>query len=323
MNATLTPTRSTATRKRASSLDHQCSGDGLTDYLNQMGQTPLLTAAQERELGYAKAAWVAHRAALAAGKKPPAVPAAELDRSRAAFEHMCRANLRLVVNVARRYRGLGLSFEDLIQEGAFGLHRAVELYDPARGFRFSTYAMNWLRQAIGRAVSDQGRTVRLPARYHSVLARQRREQAEFLAEHGREPSVAELAAALDLDEEEIAEARAAEVQVSSLNARVGRDPDGSELGELLAGDDDDIADGAVDNDYASTVRRAVGEVLPAEEAKVVSVRWGLGGDGPRPLAAAAEVLGLDWERVRELESSALARLADDPRMRLLHADLAA
>lgn len=324
MTATLAD-RSVSSARPARPVRRRASGaDGLAGFLDQLGSMPLLTPGQERSLGAAKAAWVAHRAALAAGEDPPAVDPGELARSRAAFDHMVRANLRLVVSVARRYQGYGVALDDLIQEGTLGLHRAVELFDPARGYRFSTYASHWLRQAISQAVAVQCRTVRLPQRHHALLGRLRRVRSTLAVELGREPTRDELLKALDVTGEELDEALVAEVHVTSLNASASRQcDDGDELGALVPAAGMGLADEVVDDSYAADVRRTVAAVLPKDEAEVVWLRFGLDGGGRRPLRDAADALGTTWQRVRELESAAGQRLAADPRIYRLLADLAA
>ena len=255
--------------------------DTLTQYLGRIRGGKLLDAAEERDLS---------RRAHAGDKK--------------ARRRLIEANLRLVISIAKKYRGRGVMFEDLIQEGNAGLIRAVEKFDPTMGNRFSTYATWWIRQAVTRAIADQGRTVRLPAHVVDSLFRLRRAEAQLSAELGREATDEELAERLDVEPEETRRLRRVSQPIGSVNARIGAE-DGSEMGDLLP-------DERLENDF---VRAEAGQwertlveavrTLPDREAKVLELRHGLDGGETRTLREVSETLGISQERARQVEIKAL------------------
>jgi RNA polymerase primary sigma factor len=255
--------------------------DTLTQYLGRIRGGKLLDAAEERELS---------RRANAGDKR--------------ARRRLIESNLRLVISIAKKYRGRGVLFEDLIQEGNAGLIRAVEKFDPTMGNRFSTYATWWIRQAVTRAIADQGRTVRLPAHVVDSLFRLRRAEAQLSIELGREATDEELAERLDVKPEETRRLRRVSQPIGSVNARIGAE-DGSEMGELLP-------DEHLENDYARveagqwerTLVDAVG-TLPEREAKVLELRHGLYGGETCTLREVSETLGISQERARQVEIKAL------------------
>jgi RNA polymerase primary sigma factor len=263
--------------------------DGFTAFLAQIGRTPLLTAAEE----------------LALARR---VERGDL----AAKQRLVEANLRLVVHVAKRYQreDHGLSIGDLVQEGTLGLLRAVEKFDHRRGHRFSTYAVIWIRQSIGRAVNDKGRPIRLPETMVRRLRALDRADARLRAELGRDASAAELAATLGWLPEEVHQARDLRRTTLSLHEPVGQ-PDGGELGELIAQDDDDgpdvLAEAAA---LRSDVRAALGRLEPRERA-VLAARFGLD-DDPATVTETARRLGLRAHEVRRLEDLALRKLRATP-----------
>ncbi len=255
--------------------------DTLTQYLGRIRGGKLLDAAEERELS---------RRAHAGDKR--------------ARRRLIESNLRLVISIAKKYRGRGVMFEDLIQEGNAGLIRAVEKFDPTMGNRFSTYATWWIRQAVTRAIADQGRTVRLPAHVVDSLFRLRRAESQLSVELGRDATDEELAERLDVKPEETRRLREVSQPIGSVNARLGTE-DGSEMGDLLP-------DERLEHDFARveagqwerTLVEAVG-TLPEREAKVLELRHGLDGGETRTLREVSETLGISQERARQVEIKAL------------------
>jgi len=257
--------------------------DSLTLFMHDIGRYPLLTAAEEVEL------------------------AKRVERGDAAAkERMINSNLRLVVSIAKRYRGHGVPFGDLIQEGIIGLNRAVEKFDWRRGFKFSTYATWWIRQACQRAISNQSRTIRVPAHVHERRVKLARVRGRLEAEHGREPTLDELAEASGFELQHVEEALDVVEANVSLNQTVGEDGDG-ELGSLFA--DPTAADPfeeAGDSLRGQAVREALGS-LPELERRILELRFGFAGE-QRSLEAIERELGISRERVRRLEQQGLGRL---------------
>jgi RNA polymerase primary sigma factor len=258
------------------------SEDTITHYLRSIRGGRLLEAAEEREL-------------------------AERARSGdyAARRRLIERNLRLVVSVAKKFRGRGVPFEDLIQEGNAGLIKAVERFDPQLGNRFSTYATWWIRQSVQRAVADQGRPVRLPAHVVDALYRLRRAENELSLELGREPTEEEVAARLGAKPGEARRLREVSQPVASIHARLGSDEEAGEFGDLLPdeGAREDYA--AVETEgWEGTLREAVAS-LPEREARVIQMRHGLDGGQTKTLREVSEVLGISQERARQVEIKAL------------------
>jgi RNA polymerase primary sigma factor len=261
------------------------AGDSLGLFLGEIGRYPLLTAAEEVELA-------------------KRVERGDLE----AKNRMITSNLRLVVSVARRYQGHGLPLGDLIQEGMIGLVRAVEKFDWRRGFKFSTYAVWWIRQAVQRAVANQSRTIRLPVHVNERRLKLARVERELLAKLNRPPTEEELAEAAGLALEHVREALEAPLASAVLDQPVG-DDGGTTVGELFASEQaapDEEADELLRRE---AVRQAVA-TLPERERRVIELRFGLGEDGPVSLEEIGRRLGLTRERIRQLEHDALARLAE-------------
>ena len=255
--------------------------DVLTQYLGRIRDGKLLDAQEEKDLS---------RRARGGDSS--------------ARQKLIERNLRLVISIAKKYRGRGVAFEDLIQEGNAGLIRAVEKFDPEMGNRFSTYATWWIRQAVTRAVADSARTVRLPAHVVDALYRLRRAENTLSLELGRDATEEELADRLDVKPQEARRLREVGQPISSIHARVGSD-DGSEMGELLPDDrsGEDYARVEV-GQWERTLVEAV-RSLPEREAKVIQMRHGLDGSQTRTLREVSEALGISQERARQVEMKAL------------------
>jgi RNA polymerase primary sigma factor len=264
--------------------DAVVSTDSLTLFMNEIGKHDLLTAAEEVEL------------------------AKRIERGDVrAKERMINSNLRLVVSIAKRYRGHGVPFGDLIQEGVIGLNRAVEKFDWRRGFKFSTYATWWIRQACQRAISNQSKTIRVPAHVHERRVKLARIARELEAVHGREPTPEELAAATGFEVRHVEEALGAVEASVSLNQTVGTDGDG-ELGDLFADPDAvDPVEEAGESLRTEAVRAALAK-LPELERRVLELRFGFDGE-QQTLEAIEQALGVSRERVRTLEQRAFAQLS--------------
>ena len=262
----------------------EVSTDSLQLFLKDIGKVPLLTAAQEVEL------------------------AKRIERGdHLAKQQMVAANLRLVVSIAKNYRNQGLPFLDLIQEGTLGLIRAVEKFDWRRGFKFSTYATWWIRQAVARALADKGRTIRMPVHVVEKLNKIARAERKLVAELGRDPTTAELARELELPDEEIDQIRRSAQAPVSLEKPVG-DEEESEFGHFIADQTmprpDEVAEVTMRRE---TLRRALA-MLSYRERRVLELRYGLDGESPRTLDEVGRAFNVTRERVRQIEHQSLRKL---------------
>src|SRR3954447_3297462 len=252
-----------------------------------------------------------------AGRYPLLKPSEEIELAKriergdlAAKERMINSNLRLVVANARRYQGQGLALGDLIQEGMLGLIRAVEKFDWRKGFRFSTYATLWIRQAIQRGLENTSRTIRLPVHVAQRSRKVGRVERELTTKLGHEPTDEEIASAADLPLEEVIEIRKADRAVVSLNKPVGDDGD-TEFGDLLSIETAPVDEEVYEQLSSETLLSAIAE-LPEQERNVIEMRFGAGDQEPQTLSQAGKKLGVSTERARQIEERALRRLSQRP-----------
>jgi RNA polymerase primary sigma factor len=267
--------------------------DALQLFLREAGRHTLLTAAQEVSLA-------------------KRIERGDLD----AKQVMIQANLRLVISIAKNYRNQGLPFLDLIQEGTLGLIRAVEKFDWRRGFKFSTYATWWIRQAVARALADKARTIRMPVHIVERLQKMNRAERTLWTTLGREPTIEEIAEEANLTVQQVNEVRAAARASSSLDAPVG-DTDDAVLGDFVAAEDM-LPEEKVELTLRSQALQAALGTLPERELEVVTLRYGLGGTEPKTLEEIGRRLGLTRERVRQIELDSLRRLAGEREMQAMH-----
>jgi RNA polymerase primary sigma factor len=297
------------------------TADSVKDYLKQIGKVPLLNAEQEVELAKRIEAGLFAEEKLADGSgvlRPG--QRIDLDQvaedGRRAKDHLVEANLRLVVSLAKRYTGRGMLFLDLIQEGTLGLIRGVEKFDYTKGYKFSTYATWWIRQAITRAMADQSRTIRIPVHMVEVLSKLARVQRQMLQDLGREPTPEELAAELDMTPEKVIEVQKYGREPISLHTPLGEDGD-SEFGDLIE-DSEAIQPGeAVSFTLLQEQLHSVLDTLSEREAGVVSMRFGLTDGQPKTLDEIGKVYGVTRERIRQIESKTMSKLRHPSRSNLL------
>jgi RNA polymerase primary sigma factor len=297
------------------------TSDPVKDYLKQIGKVPLLNAEQEVELAKRIEAGLFADEKLAEGRatlRPEARSDLEwiADDGRRAKDHLLEANLRLVVSLAKRYTGRGMLFLDLIQEGNLGLIRAVEKFDYTKGYKFSTYATWWIRQAITRAMADQARTIRIPVHMVEVINKLARVQRQMLQDLGREPTPEELAAELDMTPEKVIEVQKYGREPISLHTPLGEDGD-SEFGDLIE-DSEAIQPGeAVSFTLLQEQLHSVLDTLSEREAGVVSMRFGLTDGQPKTLDEIGKVYGVTRERIRQIESKTMSKLRHPSRSQVL------
>lgn len=268
-------------------------------YMREMGAIPMLSFEEEK-----------HYAELAA------------QGNQDAKNKLVESNLRLVVSLAKHYQGCGLSFQDLIQEGNIGLIKAVEKFDVSKGFRFSTYASWWIKQAISRALADQSRTIRVPVHIVENISKVKKAERELMLKLGREPSVEDIAAALDMTVEDVKDIKTYMQDTTSLDIQVGDEDDGTTIGSFI--EDTNFTspiDSMMEKADQETIN-AVLDTLPNREADILRSRFGIGTGKPMTLEEIGQVYDLSRERIRQLEAKALRKLRHPSRANILKACMA-
>jgi RNA polymerase primary sigma factor len=297
------------------------TADPVKDYLKQIGKVALLNAEQEVELAKRiEAGLFAEERLAAIGEELEPKARRELQwiaqDGRRAKNHLLEANLRLVVSLAKRYTGRGMLFLDLIQEGNLGLIRAVEKFDYTKGYKFSTYATWWIRQAITRAMADQARTIRIPVHMVEVINKLARVQRQMLQDLGREPTPEELAKELDMTPEKVVEVQKYGREPISLHTPLGEDGD-SEFGDLIEDSEAVVPADAVSFTLLQEQLHQVLDTLSEREAGVVSMRFGLTDGQPKTLDEIGKVYGVTRERIRQIESKTMSKLRHPSRSQVL------
>ena len=296
------------------------TADPVKDYLKQIGKVSLLNAEQEVELAKRIEAGLFAEEMLNEGKRLDKKMQRDLEwiatDGRRAKNHLLEANLRLVVSLAKRYTGRGMLFLDLIQEGNLGLIRAVEKFDYTKGYKFSTYATWWIRQAITRAMADQARTIRIPVHMVEVINKLARVQRQMLQDLGREPTPEELAKELDMTPEKVVEVQKYGREPISLHTPLGEDGD-SEFGDLIEDSEAVVPADAVSFTLLQEQLHSVLDTLSEREAGVVSMRFGLTDGQPKTLDEIGKVYGVTRERIRQIESKTMSKLRHPSRSQAL------
>ncbi|GAB47758.1 RNA polymerase sigma factor [Mobilicoccus pelagius] len=296
------------------------TADPVKDYLKQIGKVALLNAEQEVELAKRIEAGLYAESRLNSGDSFDSQMKRDLwwiaQDGKNAKNHLLEANLRLVVSLAKRYTGRGMLFLDLIQEGNLGLIRAVEKFDYTKGFKFSTYATWWIRQAITRAMADQARTIRIPVHMVEVINKLARVQRQMLQDLGREPTPEELAKELDMTPEKVVEVQKYGREPISLHTPLGEDGD-SEFGDLIEDSEAVVPADAVSFTLLQEQLHSVLDTLSEREAGVVSMRFGLTDGQPKTLDEIGKVYGVTRERIRQIESKTMSKLRHPSRSQVL------
>ncbi|HQR79145.1 MAG TPA: RNA polymerase sigma factor [Actinomycetota bacterium] len=296
------------------------TADPVKDYLKQIGKVPLLNAEQEVELAKRIEAGLFAEEKLAEAIDLDTETRIKLEwiaeDGRRAKNHLLEANLRLVVSLAKRYTGRGMLFLDLIQEGNLGLIRAVEKFDYTKGYKFSTYATWWIRQAITRAMADQARTIRIPVHMVEVINKLARVQRQMLQDLGREPTPEELAAELDMTPDKVVEVQKYGREPISLSTPLGEDGD-SEFGDLIEDSEAIVPADAVSFTLLQEQLESVLDTLSEREAGVVRMRFGLSDGQPKTLDEIGKVYGVTRERIRQIESKTMSKLRHPSRSQVL------
>jgi RNA polymerase primary sigma factor len=315
---------SEALRQARKDAELTASADSVRAYLKQIGKVALLNAEEEVELAKRIEAGLYATQKMTefaeAGEKLPAAQRRDMvwicrDGDRAK-NHLLEANLRLVVSLAKRYTGRGMAFLDLIQEGNLGLIRAVEKFDYTKGYKFSTYATWWIRQAITRAMADQARTIRIPVHMVEVINKLGRIQRELLQDLGREPTPEEMAKEMDITPEKVLEIQQYAREPISLDQTIGDEGD-SQLGDFIEDSEAVVAVDAVSFTLLQDQLQSVLETLSEREAGVVRLRFGLTDGQPRTLDEIGQVYGVTRERIRQIESKTMSKLRHPSRSQVL------
>jgi RNA polymerase primary sigma factor len=315
---------SEALRQARKDAELTASADSVRAYLKQIGKVALLNAEEEVELAKRIEAGLYATQLMTEmverGDKLPAAQRRDMmwicrDGDRAK-NHLLEANLRLVVSLAKRYTGRGMAFLDLIQEGNLGLIRAVEKFDYTKGYKFSTYATWWIRQAITRAMADQARTIRIPVHMVEVINKLGRIQRELLQDLGREPTPEELAKEMDITPEKVLEIQQYAREPISLDQTIGDEGD-SQLGDFIEDSEAVVAVDAVSFTLLQDQLQSVLETLSEREAGVVRLRFGLTDGQPRTLDEIGQVYGVTRERIRQIESKTMSKLRHPSRSQVL------
>ena len=315
---------SEALRQARKDAELTASADSVRAYLKQIGKVALLNAEEEVELAKRIEAGLfaveKMRESAEKGEKLPVAQRRDMtwicrDGNRAK-NHLLEANLRLVVSLAKRYTGRGMAFLDLIQEGNLGLIRAVEKFDYTKGYKFSTYATWWIRQAITRAMADQARTIRIPVHMVEVINKLGRIQRELLQDLGREPTPEELAKEMDITPEKVLEIQQYAREPISLDQTIGDEGD-SQLGDFIEDSEAVVPADAVSFTLLQDQLQSVLETLSEREAGVVRLRFGLTDGQPRTLDEIGQVYGVTRERIRQIESKTMSKLRHPSRSQVL------
>ena len=271
--------------------------DSVRLYLREIGKIPLLTPEEEADLA---------KRIVKGDKK--------------AKDKMVESNMRLVVSIAKRYGGRGLDFLDLIQEGNTGLLRAVEKFDPSKGFKFSTYATWWVRQAITRAIADQARTIRIPVHMVETINKVLRTTRKLTAELNREPTNEEIAKALDMEPEKVDYVMRIKQDIASLDASIGRegDDEDSVLGDFVEDEERDSPEESAANQILKEQLSEIIATLTDREQKIIRLRFGIGGGRPHTLEEVGAEFDVTRERIRQIEAKALSKLRKNKETKKLH-----
>jgi RNA polymerase primary sigma factor len=315
---------SEALRQARKDAELTASADSVRAYLKQIGKVALLNAEEEVELAKRIEAglYAAERVRTAEEDAEKITPQLRRDLrwivrdGEKAKNHLLEANLRLVVSLAKRYTGRGMAFLDLIQEGNLGLIRAVEKFDYTKGYKFSTYATWWIRQAITRAMADQARTIRIPVHMVEVINKLGRIQRELLQDLGREPTPEELAKEMDISPEKVLEIQQYAREPISLDQTIGDEGD-SQLGDFIEDSEAVVAVDAVSFTLLQDQLQSVLATLSEREAGVVRLRFGLTDGQPRTLDEIGQVYGVTRERIRQIESKTMSKLRHPSRSQVL------